>query len=177
MQFEITFKNEKEKIYYLFGYFLVALHALFFIYLLFNETFWKGGLAGLVIISLYSVYQFLACRSSGQKFYYGGRIFFLFGIFISVFVTWWVWVIEIILSALNTLLIQKRSIYINPFIIEYRAHPSKRYKWSEFNNVIVKDNILTLDFKNNKLVQGEINTPVNEKEFNAFVNEQLIKHN
>ncbi len=30
---------------------------------------------------------------------------------------------------------------------------SKVYKWQELNNVILKDDLLTLDFKNNKLLQ------------------------
>ncbi len=55
--------------------------------------------------------------------------------------------------------------------------PKKVYQWSIFNNVIVKDNMLTLDFKNNHLFQAEIELPknLNEKEFNQFAHVQLIK--
>lgn len=52
----------------------------------------------------------------------------------------------------------------------------KVYKWIEFNNVILKDSILTLDFKSNKLIQSEIeevNFQIDEKAFNRFCNEQL----
>ena len=50
----------------------------------------------------------------------------------------------------------------------------KRYHWKEFSNLVLKDNLLTLDFKNNKIIQKEIMwQDVNEKEFNAFCNEQL----
>ena len=54
----------------------------------------------------------------------------------------------------------------------------KRYRWSDFSNVILKDNLLTLDFKNNKVLQREIEpylSNVNEKEFNAFCAEQIQK--
>ena len=34
--------------------------------------------------------------------------------------------------------------------------PGKKYQWDQFSNVVLKDNILTLDFKNNKLLQAEI---------------------
>ncbi len=53
----------------------------------------------------------------------------------------------------------------------------KKYKWSVFSNVVLKDNLLTLDFKNNKVLQREIEphlSNVNEKEFNEFCREQLI---
>ena len=56
----------------------------------------------------------------------------------------------------------------------------KKYRWSELSNVILKDNLLTLDFKNNKILQREIEphiSNVNEKEFNEFCAEQLQKSN
>jgi len=43
--------------------------------------------------------------------------------------------------------------------------------WAEFSNIVLKDNLLTLDFKNNKLIQVsmvEDQTPVDEHEFNEF---------
>lgn len=45
------------------------------------------------------------------------------------------------------------------------------HEWSEFNNIILKDNLLTLDFKNNKLLQLSINeseSSVDEYSFNTF---------
>jgi hypothetical protein len=44
--------------------------------------------------------------------------------------------------------------------------------------VLIKDNVLTIDFKNNKLIQKDINEPVTasiEAEFNGFCSEQLSK--
>ena len=43
------------------------------------------------------------------------------------------------------------------------------HQWSEFNNIILKDNLLTFDFKNNKLLQLSINeSTVDEYSFNTF---------
>jgi len=47
----------------------------------------------------------------------------------------------------------------------------KRYKWNELSNVVLKDNLLTLDFKNNKILQKEIEphlSNVDEESFNEF---------
>lgn len=47
----------------------------------------------------------------------------------------------------------------------------KRYDWEEFQNVMIKDGLLTLDFRNNKIIQKEIEGEVSsaiEKEFNDF---------
>lgn len=54
----------------------------------------------------------------------------------------------------------------------------KRYSWTDLTNVVIKDGILTLDFKNNKLMQHEIATSVPnniEQEFNDFCRRQIIR--
>ncbi|MBX2921314.1 MAG: hypothetical protein KF746_03905 [Chitinophagaceae bacterium] len=53
----------------------------------------------------------------------------------------------------------------------------KRFQWDELSNVVLKDNLLTLDFKNNKILQREIDPHLNEveeKEFNEFCEEQVL---
>ncbi|MEO6732734.1 MAG: hypothetical protein ABIN01_16045 [Ferruginibacter sp.] len=45
------------------------------------------------------------------------------------------------------------------------------YQWNDFSNVVLKDNLLTLDFKNNKLIQVNIDegrTAIDEEEFNYY---------
>jgi len=53
----------------------------------------------------------------------------------------------------------------------------KEYPWSAFNNVILKDGLLTLDFKNNTLFQKEAldddEPDAEEDEFNDFCKAQL----
>ena len=63
-------------------------------------------------------------------------------------------------------------IHINQQLIELQNGIfGKSYYWTEFSNVILKDELLTLDFKNNRLIQLVVDvncTPVNEIEFNEF---------
>lgn len=59
--------------------------------------------------------------------------------------------------------------------IAYPSFPPKNIRWSELNNIILKDGLLTIDFKNNKIIQqliDEKNT-VDEMEFNQYCREQL----
>ena len=53
--------------------------------------------------------------------------------------------------------------------------PQQTYSWDMFDNVILKDNILTMDLKSNKLIQIEIDNSVNEIQFNEFAQQQLIQ--
>jgi hypothetical protein len=54
----------------------------------------------------------------------------------------------------------------------------QRYDWSFFNNVLLKDGLLTLDFKSNRLLQKEVaddedEDDVEEEEFNAYCRDRL----
>lgn len=56
--------------------------------------------------------------------------------------------------------------------ILYPSFPNKTYLWNEVNNVMLKDNVLTIDLKNNKLIQAVIDKSsadeIDEKAFNEF---------
>lgn len=177
MQFDITFKNPKEKNTRRIILWLVILHALIFIYLLFDEKLWKLGVAGIVVIALYSGYRALITNAANQRFSYGHYIFSIFTLMLILRNSYWLAAIELLLDVLTIIAIRTKSVYLNSYSIDLRIFPSKRYKWSDLSNVILKDNLLTIDFKNNKFIQEEIDTPVNEKEFNAFAHEQLMKNN
>ena len=60
----------------------------------------------------------------------------------------------------------------------------KKIRWSELNNVIWKDGIITIDYKNNNLLQRETDDDeededydATEEEFNDYCEEQLRKAN
>ncbi len=65
----------------------------------------------------------------------------------------------------------------NEKVMMKRMIGSSEYEWEQFSNIILKDNLLTLDFKNNKVLQLEIeeNRTVDEKAFNTFCASHLIQ--
>ena len=84
---------------------------------------------------------------------------------------------DLIIFILAKVALKKISLYFTASGIEKRNFPFKKYQWDQFSNVILKDNILTLDFKNNKLLQAEIATKnSNDEAFNTFATEQLNKN-
>ena len=69
---------------------------------------------------------------------------------------------------------------VDPAGVLVNTFPKKLYPWAEINNMLIKDDYITIDFKNNKLIQKQINEPVTEtikNEFNAFCAEHLAKNN
>lgn len=54
----------------------------------------------------------------------------------------------------------------------------RKYRWTDFNNIIIKDDLLTLDFKNNRLLQRETideEGDAEEDEFNIYCRDRLAK--
>ncbi len=49
----------------------------------------------------------------------------------------------------------------------------KSYAWTEFSNVIIKDGLLTLDFRSNRLLQKNIDSEIEEHSFNRYCRERL----
>ena len=70
-----------------------------------------------------------------------------------------------------------KKLYISPsinisskgiFITKMLSKPV--HDWNEFNNIILKDDMLTLDFKNNKLLQLNVMASTNGIDENSFNN-------
>lgn len=62
--------------------------------------------------------------------------------------------------------------------ITFNTFPFKHYEWEQVKNVMLKDNMLTIDFKNNKLIQREIEPAElteEETEFNEFCRRQMVQ--
>jgi hypothetical protein len=62
--------------------------------------------------------------------------------------------------------------------IVVNSFPKKHINWDDLNNVIIKDGLLTIDFKNNKLLQKEIQSGSNVKDeldFNEFCRNRLLQ--
>jgi hypothetical protein len=80
-------------------------------------------------------------------------------------------IVLLLVGALSSLLDKKPLITVDATGVSIqRALGLKNYPWDQFNNIILKDNLLTLDFKNNQLLQLEPDstTIINEQVFNDF---------
>jgi hypothetical protein len=80
------------------------------------------------------------------------------------------------LAILYHLSLQKIQVLFTADIVKKLNFPQKEFSWEVFTNVMMKDNILTLDFKNNRLMQSETESNINEMEFNEFAVQQINKH-
>ncbi|HQD11089.1 MAG TPA: hypothetical protein PLQ65_15565, partial [Flavihumibacter sp.] len=60
--------------------------------------------------------------------------------------------------------------------IVFNNFPRKHYGWQDFSNIVLRDNILTLDYTDNRLFQRETideEGDADEDEFNAYCQTRL----
>ena len=94
-------------------------------------------------------------------------------IFLQLF---WVAAVVILIGILHGIAIRRLVIFANAEKIIYPSFPRRSIEWKELSNIILKDDLLTIDFKNNKIIQQLVDkteATVNEKEFNDFCSKRL----
>lgn len=98
-----------------------------------------------------------------------GLLFFLFNYFIPG-------ILLIIMAILGMIMRRNLKIVFDGESALFYTFPKKKFYWREFENVLYKDGILTVDFKNNRIVQEQvmIKTPnFNASEFNKFCGSKI----
>jgi hypothetical protein len=144
---------------------------------IFNGFFLKPALVIAIMTSvicwwIFCVYQ---KKQGGVPYYRLGLLFASWG--------WFLMPNSLIISGIYLIgaLFERQvkfpyEIAFDPAGIVVNTFPKKQFPWMLIQNVIIKDDVITIDFKNNKLIQKDINEPVSEtitNEFNAFCAEQM----
>lgn len=91
---------------------------------------------------------------------------------------WWAAAAMTLILLLYLFAIQVPIVHISADGIKLNIWVKRFLKWEQLNNLVLKDGLVTIDLKNNKLIQqylDENSMPVNEKEFNDFCKKQLNK--
>lgn len=137
------------------------------------------------------VYAFFAIRLQRKIPHLGSAIRLLAGIAFAVY-AWMLFrdkdsifgVFMVIIAIAFFVIYRVEERWNIPFVVRVnkegvwfpRTFKSQLYTWNSFNHVILRDNLLTLDFASNRVIQMDIYDNYNESEagdFNTFCNEQL----
>lgn len=179
-QFIFILKNEKTASYKKSILAIIGLVVLFFLYLAFStddNQIKNFSLIATGFITLSFGLQYFL-KKSNKEF---SAVFTSIGFVIFVFITWQLWwqaFAMIIILLFYFWSIRTPKVYISKEAIIFPSLPAKHIKWESLNNLLLKDNLLTIDFKNNKLIQAELISGqkegiINEKIFNDFCKQQL----
>jgi len=178
-QFEITLKNEKLKLYNRLSWIIIAIHVVIFLYFsLFSKDrhIASGYLASLIILAAAFLLRYYLQRKKNKLQIDVEAFFFLLMIAWISNQQYWLSLIPAMFYILSGLALRRLIVTFSEEKINYPSFPLKKINWKELNNTMLKDGLLTIDFKNNKLIQQSIDenkTSINEKEFNDFCTQQL----
>jgi hypothetical protein len=177
--FQITLKNEKRKYYNLIAWLVIILTAIYLLYLYFFSG--KKELEVNSIVTLVIIVLFLLLKLYFKKTKYHFSLSLLFFLLPLLFLNghqYWFTGVFVLISLLYPAAIKDLNILVSESCILYPGFFYRRIKWKKLSNVILKDGLLTIDFKNNKIIQQQLDeekTTVDEKVFNEFCRQQLNK--
>jgi hypothetical protein len=179
-KFELVLKNSKVKTYILFFQLFIFLNLAFFIVLTFSSadrSVIKKTVFCLAVAAIAYISEYYARKNARE---YNAKIATaLFIILTYITLKFWIPAVAVIVVTIFYSFSKKQKIvYVNSLEIIFPSFPKKKIQWKDLNNMILKDDLVTIDFKNNKLIQAEVangenDYDVDEKEFNDFCKEQL----
>jgi uncharacterized membrane protein YdbT with pleckstrin-like domain len=94
----------------------------------------------------------------------------------------WAGLVFLAMAAIESRALRPQEIGFAEDHIEMTGGTKKRIEWSSLTNVILKDGVLTMDYRDNRLFQKEVDDMDDEEyegsedEFNGFCRTQLIRH-
>ena len=184
-KFELYLKNEKQKFYDRFAMFILILNGISIFVAHLNPRFeiiannGKVFFIGLAVILVSYQIILLFTKLVTTRHLYS---FLIASFFLSLYWTllgyWWFGIVSFALILLYV--ISKRTLKVEVEIekILYPSFPVRAIKWNDLNSLVLKDGLLTIDFKNNKLIQQIVDKKsdaIIEKDFNDFCKVQLSK--
>jgi hypothetical protein len=176
-KFELVLKNEKVKFYRTISWIIISSNIICLVLLSASDRFEKWGYLFAAVLTFFSIWVSRYFKIAEQQSTFYAPFFLLILAWLNT-AYWWVSGVNLIFLLLDTIARRELVVKFFPDKIIYPSWPVKTIKWEELNNLVLKDGLLTIDFKNNKLLQYEIindenDLDINEKEFNAFCREMI----
>jgi hypothetical protein len=178
-QFIVHVKN-KNKIITKFGLLFNHVMALLLFglgMLFFTAVWWKYTVLGISMAAI--IYFLFNYKAIKQRFNFIDFLALLFETLVLIIVLK-IWAVAIITAVQVYLFIEMRKAtrftFNDDAIILKGPFLNKKYLWALLNNVILKDDVLTLDFKSNKIIQEEVDaekSKMDQLAFNSYCHKQL----
>jgi hypothetical protein len=176
-QYIVVLKNENKRYINAIGLFLSVLSALLFLKeQLLAEKIILPYLLGIIFIIGLLIWNYFIYRKGDKEVYFSKGLLIAGIVWTKMPYFEWLVFVFIALALLEYQAKYPLEIGFSRTHIIFNTLFKKKYNWSDVNNVILKDGLLTLDFTNNRIFQKEIDegeSEASEEEFNAWCTDQL----
>lgn len=178
-QYVVSLRNQHNKYIDLLGIFLSIASVLFFVRELILDqytsiAYWIGA----IFVSSVLIWN-LVQSSKGKKVYYSRALLIAALVWMKMPFLQWLAFLFIMLALLEYQAKYSLEIGFSDKEIVVNSLWKKRYQWSQFTQILLKDGLLTLDFANNRIFQREVDDDeeddADEEEFNTYCLQQIKK--
>ncbi len=133
-----------------------------------------------IFIALWSTFRYISAKQNNAIAYYRVALFAAaLGWFVEPVNNYWMAGLFLIAALLERQVKFPQEIGVDESGITFNTLPQKEIAWKDISNLLLKEGILTVDYKNNKLFQQEIESEISpsmEKEFNQYCREMLAEN-
>ena len=179
-KYSFPIPNQKEKIYQVIAYGILLFNMLMMAMALPGERNYLLQVLVQLVVFIFLVVLDVRNHRKNKKLLPLGILMLAYSVFWIRYGFNFAFVVNLILWGLYSVSRRKFFISIDAEKIVYPSFPKKNMDWAELNNVILKDDILTIDCKNNHVYQHFIKDSgqiVNEQEFSEFCRSRLSQAN
>ena len=177
--YSLILKNDKRKFYKSFSIFILVLNALaicLFLYYL-PQTLTQRATG--IICALLSV-SVIVYREKMRSNRFTETGIYVVMAALAVYWTfigyWWAGLVIVLLALLYRFANKTPEVIVTEQHIVYPSLPVKYIGWDNLNNLVLKDGLLTIDFRNNRIIQQMLDPEANspgEQEINDFCKVQI----
>ena len=169
----IVIKNENQGFIDIIGLLLSLGSVLLFSYEMIQSGKWNIALlVGVVFIVGMVIYNISQSKRTDKNTYYSKALLVAALVWMKMPYGQWLLFVFIVLALLEYQAKLPLEIGFSTNEIVFNSLFKRRYQWNDLNNVVLKDGLLTIDFKSNKLFQKLIDdgeSEATEEEFNRWV--------
>ena len=181
MSYQLELAQPNYKSYKIITLFMAFLNAVSFIFYFLNaESSFLNMVSATGIIAsvvlFYIVFIKLAVWKKGYKVV--ALILILMAICWAFAGNFYFFFLFILLSLFSYISLQPTVILVNDEGIKYPSFPAKFYQWYQINQVLIKDDVLSIDLMDNKFLQfllpAESVSIIITEDFNSFCKKQIL---
>jgi FtsH-binding integral membrane protein len=179
IEFTFTLKDNNQKAFNSFFWFLLFLHVIAASVVILNVADTPQKIIAAVVMAAYFILTaaFFLLKNKFKLSLYQLIVFGLMVVFWLAQTAWLPAVICIAAIVFGYKILQTKSmiVFSKENITVKKSLFKKVHNWATIENVVLKDGLLSIDFKNNQLMQVEIageSSAVDEKVFNSFCSQQ-----
>lgn len=176
-KYVVTLRNQHSRSINILGILLSLFSVLLFTReMLISRTPSLAYLFGVIFIAgvlAWNIFQ----SSKGKKVYYSRALLIAALVWMKMPYFQWLLFVYIALAFLEYQAKHALEIGFTDAEVVINSLFKRRYQWKQFNNIVLKDGLLTLDFANNRILQREVEDDeeddADEDEFNDYCRQQL----